>query len=65
MYLHPKSHEERVRLMNPSQGKIPADVTLAGGQLVNVYSAEILPHLWVALKGLAGIQDQWRRGEGG
>ena len=45
------SHEERITLMNTTQGKIPADVILSGGQLVNVYSAEILPHLWVAIKG--------------
>jgi len=44
-------HEERVRLMNTAQGRTPADVILAGGQLVNVYSAEILPHVWVAIKG--------------
>ena len=51
MYFHFMSHEERITLMNTAQGKIPADVILAGGQLVNVYSAEILPHLWVAIKG--------------
>ena len=51
MYFHSMSHEERITLMNTSQGKIPADVILSGGQLVNVYSAEILPHLWVAIKG--------------
>jgi adenine deaminase len=45
------SHEERVNLMNTAQGRTPADVVLSGGQLVNVYSAEILPHLWVATKG--------------
>ncbi|MCU0597549.1 MAG: amidohydrolase family protein [Desulfobacterota bacterium] len=37
--------------MNTAQGRTPADVILAGGQLVNVYSAEILPHVWVAVKG--------------
>ena len=51
MYLHSMSHEERVTLMNSAQGRIPADVILSGGQLVNVYSAEIVPHLWVAIKG--------------
>ena len=51
MYLHPISRDERITLMNTTQGKIPADVILSGGQLVNVYSAEILPHLWVAIKG--------------
>jgi len=51
MYLHPMSHEERISLMNTTLGKVPADVILSGGQLVNVYSAEILPHLWVAIKG--------------
>jgi len=45
------SRDERITLMNTAQGKIPADVILSGGQLVNVYSAEILPHLWVAVKG--------------
>ncbi len=43
--------EERIALMNTAQGRTPADVILSGGQLVNVYSAEILPHLWVAIKG--------------
>ncbi len=51
MYFHPMSHEERISLMNTAQGRSPADVILTGGQLVNVYSAEILPHLWVAIKG--------------
>jgi len=51
MYSHFMSHEDRVTLMNTAQGRIPADVILSGGQLVNVYSAEILPHLWVAMKG--------------
>ena len=51
MYLHSMSRDERITLMNTTQGKIPADVILSGGQLVNVYSAEILPHLWVAVKG--------------
>ena len=51
MYLHSMSSDERITLMNTTQGKIPADVILSGGQLVNVYSAEILPHLWVAIKG--------------
>jgi adenine deaminase len=51
MYFHPMSHEERIALMNTAQGRTPADVILSGGQLVNVYSAEILPHLWVAIKG--------------
>ncbi len=37
--------------MNAAQGRTPADVILSGGHLVNVYSAEILPHLWVAMKG--------------
>jgi adenine deaminase len=45
------NHEERIALMNTAQGRTPADVILAGGQLVNVYSAEILPHVWVAVKG--------------
>jgi len=45
------SSDERITLMNTTQGKIPADVILSGGQMVNVYSAEILPHLWVAIKG--------------
>ena len=51
MYFHSISHDERITLMNTSQGKIPADVILSGGHLVNVYSAEILPLLWVAIKG--------------
>jgi adenine deaminase len=51
MYFHPMTHEERVDLMNTAQGRSPADVVLSGGQLVNVYSGEILPHLWVAIKG--------------
>ncbi len=52
MYLHSMSHEERITLMNTAQGRLPADVIFSGGQLVNVYSAEILPHLWVATKGV-------------
>jgi len=51
MYCHSMSHDERITLMNTAQGKIPADLILSGGQLVNVYSAEILPHIWVAIKG--------------
>ncbi len=51
MYLHSMSRDERITLMNTTLGKVPADVILSGGQLVNVYSAEILPHLWVAIKG--------------
>jgi adenine deaminase len=51
MYFHSMSHEERIALMNSAQGRIPADVILSGGQLVNVYSAEIVPHLWVTIKG--------------
>jgi len=51
MYFHPMSHEERIALMDTAQGRAPADVILSGGQLVNVYSAEILPHLWVAVTG--------------
>jgi len=51
MYFHPMSQEERIRLINTAQGRTPADVILSGGQLVNVYSAEILPHVWVAIKG--------------
>lgn len=51
MYFHPMTLEERIALMNTAQGRTPADVILSGGQLVNVYSAEILPHLWVAIKG--------------
>jgi adenine deaminase len=51
MYSHFMSRDERIILMNTTQGRIPADDILSGGQLVNVYSAEILPHLWVAVKG--------------
>ena len=51
MYFHSMSRDERISLMNTTLGTVPADVILSGGQLVNVYSAEILPHLWVAVKG--------------
>jgi adenine deaminase len=45
------SREQRARVIQTALGKVKADVVLAGGQLVNVYSGEILPDLWVAVKG--------------
>ena len=51
MYCHSMSREERLTLMNAAQGKTPAAAILEGGQVVNVYSGEILPHVWVAVKG--------------
>jgi len=68
MYFHPMTHEERVGLMNAARGRTPADLILTGGQLVNVYSGEILPHLSVAIKGqriaYVGSPDPAMIGEG-
>jgi len=47
----PMTPDQRVAVMKTALGTVPADVVFSGGQLVNVYSGEILPHLWVALKG--------------
>ncbi|MGE5838941.1 MAG: amidohydrolase family protein, partial [Deltaproteobacteria bacterium] len=66
MYFHSMSRDERLSLMNTAQGRTPADVILSGGHLVNVYSGEILPHLWVAIKGervaYVGAPDPWMKG---
>jgi adenine deaminase len=40
--------EQRTEVIQTALGKVKADVVLAGGQLVNVYSGEILPDLWVS-----------------
>lgn len=45
------SQKQRARVIQTALGKVKADIVLAGGQLVNVYSGEILPDLWVAVKG--------------
>jgi len=45
------SREQRARVIQTALGKVKADVVLTGGQLVNVYSGEILSDLWVAVKG--------------
>ncbi len=45
------SQEQRARVIRTALGKVKADIVLSGGQLVNVYSGEILPDLWVAIKG--------------
>ena len=45
------TRDQRVTLMQTALGKTTADVIFTGGQVVNVYSGEILPHLWVVLKG--------------
>ena len=45
------SREQRTEVIQTALGKVKADVVLAGGQLVNVYSGEILPDVWVAVKG--------------
>jgi adenine deaminase len=44
------SREQRARVLQTALGKAKADVVLSDGQLVNVYSGEILPDLWVAIK---------------
>ena len=44
------SREQRAEVLQTALGKVKADVVLSGGQLVNVYSGEILPDLWVAIK---------------
>jgi len=41
----------RADLVNTALGRAKADVVFHGAHLVNVYSGEILPHLWVAFKG--------------
>ena len=43
--------EQRIQLVKTALGKSKADLILTGGQLVNVYSSEILPGLWIAVKG--------------
>ena len=45
------THEQRIELIQTALGKAKADLVFKGGQVVNVYSGEILPHLWVAFKG--------------
>jgi len=45
------SQEQRVNIIQTALGKARADAIFIGGQLVNVYSGEILPNLWVAVKG--------------
>ena len=44
------TQEQRVEVIQTALGKVKADVVLAGGQFVNVYSGEILPNLWVVVK---------------
>jgi adenine deaminase len=44
------SREQRAKVLQTALGKVKADVVLSGGQLVNVYSGEILLDLWVAIK---------------
>ncbi len=45
------TREQRARLIKTALGYEKADVVFTDGQLVNVYSGEIIPHLWVAFKG--------------
>lgn len=43
--------EKRKEIILTALGKSKADVVFRGGLLVNVYSGEILPNLWVTFKG--------------
>jgi adenine deaminase len=44
------TQEQRVEVIQTALGKAKADLVLKGVQLVNVYSGEILPNLWIAIK---------------
>ena len=43
--------KQRAEMIQTALGRAKADEVFTGGQLVNVYSGEIIPHLWVAFKG--------------
>jgi adenine deaminase len=43
--------KKRKEIIRTALGESKADVVFRGGLLVNVYSGEILPNLWVAFKG--------------
>ena len=45
------NQKQRAEMIQTALGRAKADEVFTGGQLVNVYSGEIIPHLWVAFKG--------------
>ncbi len=45
------NRRQRTEMVKTALGKAQADYVFTGGHLVNVYSGEILPELWVAFKG--------------
>ena len=45
------NQKQRAEMIQTALGKAKADEVFTGGQLVNVYSGEVIPHLWVAFKG--------------
>jgi adenine deaminase len=47
----PMNQKQRTEMVKTALGKAHADYVFTGGHLVNVYSGEIIPELWVAFKG--------------
>ncbi|MBW1908917.1 MAG: adenine deaminase [Deltaproteobacteria bacterium] len=45
------NQKQRAEMIQTALGRAKADEVFTGGQLVNVYSGEIIPHIWVAFKG--------------
>jgi len=45
------NQNQKTEMVKTALGKAPADYVFTGGHLVNVYSGEIIPQLWVAFKG--------------
>ena len=45
------NQKQRAEMIQTALGRAKADEVFTGGQLVNVYSGEVIPHLWVAFKG--------------
>lgn len=45
------NQKQRAEMVKTALGKSQADYVFTGGHLVNVYSGEIIPQLWVAFKG--------------
>ena len=45
------NQKQRAEMIQTALGRAKADEVFTGGRLVNVYSGEIIPHLWVAFKG--------------
>jgi adenine deaminase len=45
------NQKQRTEMVKTALGKSHADYVFTGGHLVNVYSGEIIPQLWVAFKG--------------